>query len=93
MSMENKKNDDVVIDEIELMNHRAMVELPENAVEVQLGIKVFHEGELITVGRTLSMDDIRTAFRKADDGYIDDDDEFVITEKGLQWLEDRRDEE
>ena len=91
--MENKKNDDVVIDEIELMNHRAMVELPENAVEVQLRIKVFHEGELITVGRTLSMDDIRTAFRKADEGYIDDDDEFVITEKGLQWLEDHRDEE
>lgn len=76
-------------EEIELMQHRAMVEMPEDAVEVTLSAKVYHNGELINVERVLSMSDIRTAFRKADDGYIDDDDRFVLTEKGMQWLEEQ----
>lgn len=74
---------------IELMQHRAMVEMPEDAVEVTLSAKVYHNGELINVERVLTMNDIRTAFRKADDGYIDDDDRFVLTEKGMQWLEEQ----
>ena len=75
-------------DAVELTNHRAMIELPEDAVEVELNIKVFHEGELIIVTTTLSMSDIRTAFKKADDGYIDEDDRFVLTERGKAWLEE-----
>ena len=76
------------MEEIELMEHRAMVTLPENSVSVEINCKVFHDGEIINVSKTLSMEDIRTAFQKADDGYIDDDDTFVLTEKGLKWLEE-----
>ena len=36
----------------------------------------------------MKLSDIREAFRKADDGYIDDDDRYMITEKGLKWLEE-----
>lgn len=75
--------------EIELMNHRAMIEIPENAVELELNIKVFENGELIKVGMKYSLNDIREMFRKADEGYIDDDDRFVITDKGLAWLEEQ----
>ena len=75
---------------VELMNHRAMVELPENAVEITVNAKVYHGGKLISVGKTMDMEEIRTAFRKADDGYIDDDDTFVITEKGKAWLDEQR---
>ena len=74
---------------IELENHRAMLEMPNNAVEAKMLIKVFQDGELIEVSKTLDMDEIRTAFQKADDGYIDDDDRFVITEKGMAWLEEQ----
>lgn len=73
---------------IELLNHRAMVELPEHAVEVQMDIKVFENGELFSVVRSMDMEEIRTAFRKADDGYIDDDDRFVLTDKGRAYLEE-----
>jgi len=76
-------------DLIELINHRAMVELPEDSVEVELCAKVYHDGELINVSKKLSINDLREAFRKADDGYIDDDDRFVLTEKGIQWLEEQ----
>ena len=75
---------------IELMNHRAMVELPENAVEVTLNAKVYHEGKLIKVGKTMDMNEIRTAFQKADDGYIDAEDMFVATEKGKAWYDEQR---
>ena len=75
---------------VELMNHRAMVELPENAVEITVKAKVYHGGKLISVGKTMDMEEIRTAFRKADDGYIDDEDTFVITEKGKAWLDEQQ---
>ena len=74
-------------EEVELVTHRAIIELPENAVEIDLQIKVFENGQLIAVGKTYSLGDIREMFRKADDGYIDDDDRFVITDEGLAWLE------
>jgi predicted transcriptional regulator len=44
---------------------------------------------MINVGRTMDMEEIRTAFRKADDGYVDDEDTFVITEKGKAWLDEQ----
>lgn len=73
--------------EIELKEHRAMIYLPENAVEATMIVKVFHDGELIEVQRVLGISDLRTAFQKADEGYIDDDDRFEITDKGREWLE------
>lgn len=70
-----------------LTEHRAMICLPENAVDIEIRANVYHDGEIVNVSKLLSMEDIRIAFQKADDGYIDDDDRFVLMEKGLQWLE------
>lgn len=42
------------------------------------------------------MKEIQEAVRKADEGYIDEDDVFTITEKGrdyASWLEEREAEE
>lgn len=72
---------------IELQTHRAMVELPENAVEVELTVTVYSEGELLDVRQVLSLADIREAFRKADEGYFDEDDTFVLTDKGRAFLD------
>jgi len=73
---------------IELTNHRAMIEIPENAVEVRMIVKVYVDGEIETDSSTLNQEMIREAFRKADDGYIDEDDRFVLTENGLRYLEE-----
>lgn len=73
---------------IELMDHRAMVELPEDSVEAEIRCKVYHDGELVNITRKLQMSDLREAFRKADEGYIDDDDRFVLTDKGKAYLEE-----
>lgn len=79
-------NDDLT--EVEIMEHRAMVTMPENAVEVEIRAKVFENGELIDVSKKLSMQELREAFRKADDGYIDDDDVFVLTDKGRAHIDE-----
>ena len=73
---------------IELKNHRAIVEIPENSVEVIMHIKVFVDGEIKEVAAVFDQEMIRKAFQKADDGYIDEEDRFMITEKGLQYLEE-----
>lgn len=72
---------------IELQEHRAMMYLPENAVEVTMAAKVFENGELQTVSKTYNMSQIREMFRKADDGYVDDDDMFTLTDKGMEYLD------
>lgn len=84
LSDENKN-----IDEIELVEHRAMVCMPEDSVEVTIEAKVYFDGSLHTVSKTLSLSDIREAFRMGDD-YIADDDVFVLTEKGKAFLEETR---
>ena len=73
---------------IELTNHRAMIEIPENSVEVKMKIKVYVDGEIKTVSATLDQEMIREVFRKADDGYVDENDRFVITEQGLKYMEE-----
>lgn len=76
-------------DMIEVPTHRAMIEFPENAVEIEVKAKIYSEGELINVSKTYNLNDIREMFQKADDGYIDDNDRFMITDKGLEWLEEQ----
>lgn len=75
---------------IELQDHRAMVCLPENAVAVTIQCRVYdpESQDLIHVSREMSIGDIREAFRKADDGYIDDEDTFTITDKGIAYLDE-----
>ena len=75
---------------VELMGRRAIVELPEDAVQVDLECVVYHDDQLIKVSRKLDMSALREAFRKADDGYIDEDDTFVLTEKGKKYLQELR---
>ena len=75
-------------DTVELMEHRAMICLPEDSVEVEINAKVFHDGEIVSVTKKMTMSDLRTAFKKADDGYIDDDDRFVLTEKGKAFFDE-----
>lgn len=78
-----------VENEISLFEHRAILfGFPEHAVEIEIQAKVFENGELLNVTKKMDMDEIREAFRKADDGYIDDDDRFVITDKGRAFLEE-----
>lgn len=75
---------------IEVQTHRAIIDFPESSVEIEIHAKIYSEGELIDVSKKYNLEDIREMFRKADEGYIDDDDTFVITDKGLKWIEENK---
>ena len=74
------------LESIEIQSARAMIEVPENCVELTMNCTVYLDGKLQVVQRTLSMKEIQTAIQKAEDGYIDEDDRFFLTEKGEDWL-------
>ena len=74
---------------IEVYEERAIVYLPRDAIEVTIGAKLYLGKDKITdVEKRMDMHEIREAFRKAEEGYIDKDDQFVLTEKGRQWFEE-----
>ena len=73
---------------IELSEKMAVIAVPENAVEISLSIKVFNNGDIVKVGRTLGMSEVQAAIREADLNYIPDNAVFSVTEKGLKMLEE-----
>lgn len=75
---------------IELEEKWAVISIPKDTVEIELNIKVFYNGELVKVGTVMGLDDVRTALRKAEEGYIDEDDRFVSTDNGKAYLDSLR---
>ena len=71
---------------IELSMLRAMVYLPENAIEITLICTIYEDGKLKNVQKTLNAKDIQRAFYDAEMNYIEDDDMFYLTEKAEQEL-------
>lgn len=81
------------LESIEIQSARAMIEVPENCVELTMSCTVYLDGKLQVVQRTLVMKEIQEAVRKAEEGYIDEDDRFYLTEKGEDWLNWRDEQE
>lgn len=75
-------------EEIEIMSSRAMIYLPDNAVDVEITATIYQDGKLINVVKKMSMKEIQDAIKDAEENYIGPDDKFVLTEKGLNWLEE-----
>lgn len=77
---------------VELTNRYAIVEIPENCVELTLQCKVYLDGRLQTVMRTMSLKEIREAFDEYNDaeecGYIPPNALFALTEEGKEYVED-----
>lgn len=73
---------------IQLQEHRAIVYLPTDAVEIEINATVYQNGKLSKVSRKLSNKEIQQSFKDAEDNYIEDNDVFVLTENGIQALKD-----
>ena len=73
---------------IELTSVRAMIYVPENAVDGELTFTIYQNGELQKVSQTMDMNELREAIRKAEDGYIDEDDRFTLTDEGRRYVEE-----
>lgn len=69
------------MDGVILTEDRAIVLIPEETIELKLICKIYLDGELREVEKTLSMKEVRKAMDDADKNYIEDDDTFVATDK------------
>lgn len=78
--MSNKE--EIVVDE-----SRAMIYIPDNAVEAELSFKIFVDGGIKTVSKKMNMKELQEAIADAEKNYIGEDDTFVITEEGKRLLE------
>ena len=80
--------------EVELKEARAIIYLPENAVEATLSLKVYTNGDIVEVEKKLELSDLRRAFEDAEYNYIEDNDKFALTEEGMKYAEElvKRDE-
>lgn len=81
-------NEDRVM--VELTSVRAMIYVPENAVEALMTFTVYENGKLNKVEQKMDMHELQEAICKADEGYIDEDDRFVLTDEGRAWLEEMK---
>lgn len=72
---------------LELMEEFMVLAVPTETVELMITARIYHDGELMTVNRTMSLGDIRDAFADAARNYIPDDAVFSLTPLGEEDLE------
>ena len=75
--------------EVELPTSYAVVEIPDDTVELTLTAKILANGDLLPVQRIMTTKEVWKAFKEAEDGYIPSDAVFQITEEGRRWLEEQ----
>lgn len=73
--------------EIELNEKYAIIALPEDAAEVEIKAKVYVNGEIVEVGKTLNMKELREAFQEAENWYIPSEAVFQLTDEGRKCVE------
>ena len=73
---------------IELENEFIVLAVPKNTVEVTIFAKIYHNGELQDVHRTMDFQEVREAFKEAEQGYIPSDAVFTLTPLGKKYVEE-----
>lgn len=82
MSKKKKKKKYIEADE-----SRAMVFLPDNAYKIRIEASLVVDDEIIVAYKELDRSEIEKTFRDAEENYMEDDDKFVLTEKGIEYLD------
>lgn len=68
---------------------RAMIYLPKNSVKITITAIIYENDELVSVSCDLDLSEIRKAFADAEENYIEDEDIFVLTEKGKRSFDEK----
>lgn len=76
------------IEEIELENEFIVLAIPRDTIEVTISAKVYHDGTIQNVSRTMGLSEIREAFKEAEQGYVPSDAVFTLTPLGEQYVEE-----
>ena len=74
-------------DGIRLDEDFIVLTIPKNTIELRMLLQVYVDHTLVPVTKDMDMFEIREAFKKAEDGYIDEDDEFVLSDEAKAYLD------
>ena len=77
-----------VTQEFTLDEEYIVLAIPKATLEVEIIAKVWHDGEVIKVGKTMPYEEVQAAFKEADQGYIPENAVFSLTDKGLREMEE-----
>ena len=72
--------------EVILKDKYMVLAVPATAVEIEIKAKVWLDGEIRSVEKTMPFEEIRAAFQEADDCYIPSNATFSITDLGREEL-------
>ena len=73
---------------IELENDFIVLAIPKDTVEVTISAKVYRNGKLQDVRRTMPPQEVQEAFQEAKQGYIPSDAIFTLTPLGEKYAEE-----
>ena len=84
----SKKNKAVCFEEKDIV-----LRIPPETVEIVLQIKMFINGKVTEAYKKLDLQDVRAAFRDAEENYWPETTPYALTEKGRQFMEDLKTEQ
>ena len=73
--------------EVNLIEQYIVLAIPKDTVEVEITAKVWLDREVQEFSKTMDFDEVRAAFKEAEDGYIPSDAVFTLTDIGRKELE------
>ncbi|MBQ2176518.1 MAG: hypothetical protein II453_16135 [Alphaproteobacteria bacterium] len=75
-------------EQIELGEVNAIVQIPVNTIEFRVICKIYQEGQIVEVTKSLNMSETREALSNAEQYYCDPDERYALTDKGREMLKD-----
>ena len=73
--------------EIALTDQFMVLAVPERTLEVVITAKVWNDGKVIEVSKTMPYEEVRDAFKDAERNYIPEDAIFSLTDLGKEYAE------
>ena len=71
--------------EIALTDQFMVLAVPERTLEVVITAKVWNDGKVIEVSKTMPYEEVRDAFKDAERNYIPEDAIFALTDLGKEY--------
>lgn len=73
---------------IELESTKIMLQVPVNAVEINVECVVYEDGKTQKVTKNLGLSDIRSAMKDAEGNYVYPDEEYYLSDSYLDRKDD-----
>ena len=73
---------------VELDQEFIVLAIPASTLEIKITARIWNDGKVQTVERTMPNKEVRAAIREAEIGYVPSDTAFSLTEYGKSRLEE-----